>query len=111
MTAEALACGAVVVGTPAGATPEILRPLGDDLVSADASALALTETLLALLRQPERLTEVRGRARRRIAPGMGWNTVVDSHIETYESVRNGSVLPGRFPSQGHRTRRPTAVSR
>jgi glycosyltransferase involved in cell wall biosynthesis len=36
-TVEALACGTPVVGTPVGATPELLRPLEGGLVAASAT--------------------------------------------------------------------------
>ena len=36
-TVEALGCGTPVVGTPVGATPELLRPLSPDLVADSAS--------------------------------------------------------------------------
>ena len=36
-TAEALACGTVVVGTPIGANPEVLRRLDASLITGDAS--------------------------------------------------------------------------
>jgi glycosyltransferase involved in cell wall biosynthesis len=41
VTAEALSCGTPVVGTPVGATGEILTPLNRELLAADASASSL----------------------------------------------------------------------
>jgi len=38
VTAEALACGTPVIGTPVGATPELLEPLDARLVMKDATA-------------------------------------------------------------------------
>jgi glycosyltransferase involved in cell wall biosynthesis len=49
MTIEALACGTPVVGTPVGATPELLRPIDPALVTRDASAEALADTLRTVL--------------------------------------------------------------
>jgi glycosyltransferase involved in cell wall biosynthesis len=45
VTAEALACGTPVVGTPVGASPELLRPLDPHLVAADASGEALAAAI------------------------------------------------------------------
>jgi glycosyltransferase involved in cell wall biosynthesis len=49
MTIEALACGTPVVGTPVGATPELLRPIDPALVTRDASAEALADTIRTVL--------------------------------------------------------------
>jgi glycosyltransferase involved in cell wall biosynthesis len=44
-TIESLSCGTPVVATPVGANPEVLGPLREDLLCADASAAGLTERL------------------------------------------------------------------
>ena len=48
-TAEALACGTPVVGTPVGATPELLLPLDRRLVTAAADAESLAAGIAAVL--------------------------------------------------------------
>lgn len=49
-TAEALAAGTPVVGTPIGATPELLGPLDDRLVAAGTSPEHLADAIAAGLR-------------------------------------------------------------
>jgi glycosyltransferase involved in cell wall biosynthesis len=51
VTVEALACGTPVVGTPVGATPEILRNLDPGLLSAGTRAEDIAKSLYAVLRR------------------------------------------------------------
>jgi len=85
-TAEALACGAVVVGTPAGATPELLCPVDPALVTKDVSAPAIASGVLQLLAQPGRLAQIRKRALQRVVPAMSWDRVADNYLELYERL-------------------------
>jgi glycosyltransferase involved in cell wall biosynthesis len=89
-TAEALACGTPVVGTPAGGTQEILAPLHPDLVTADTSAEALASTVIAWLRRPDLLAGISLRARERVS-GMGWSAIAAAHIEYYGRI-GGATL-------------------
>ena len=91
-TAEALACGAAVVGTPAGATPELLAPLHPDLMTADVSAPAIAVTVDRWLSDRPLLAEVRSRAPARVAE-MGWDDVAGRHAELYE--RHAEMARGR----------------
>jgi glycosyltransferase involved in cell wall biosynthesis len=85
-TAEALACGAAVIGTPAGATPELLAPLDPVLLAEDVSAPAIARAVVAVLGDPERLQRIRAAAAARIMPAMGWDAVADRYLEIYESL-------------------------
>lgn len=73
MTVEALACGTPVVGTPVGATPEILTPLDPRLVAVAAAPDALAAAITAVLRSPGDLGE---RARRHVVAGYTWGHAV-----------------------------------
>jgi len=85
-TAEALACGAAVIGTPAGATPELLAPLDPALLAEDVSAPAIARAVVSILGDPDRLERIRAAAAARIMPAMGWDAVADRYLEIYESL-------------------------
>jgi glycosyltransferase involved in cell wall biosynthesis len=76
VTLEALACGTPVVGTPAGATPEILRPLDPELVSRGSSEEAIADALRRWLAAD--LAPMRVRAREH-ALGYDWDRVMDRY--------------------------------
>jgi glycosyltransferase involved in cell wall biosynthesis len=85
-TVEALACGAPVVGTPVGATPELLRGVDPALVTSDASPAAIASAVLRLLDDPARLRQISEVARSRVVPAMTWERVADRYIELYETL-------------------------
>jgi glycosyltransferase involved in cell wall biosynthesis len=85
-TAEALACGAAVVGTPAGATPELLSPVDPALVTEDVSASAIASGVLQLLAAPGRLEQIRKRALQRVVPAMSWDRVAENYLDLYERL-------------------------
>ncbi len=85
-TAEALACGTPVVGTPVGATPELLGPLEPALIAPDNTAHALAGTVNRILADPDRLASIAARCRPRVAPAMGWEAIAQRYLEAYESV-------------------------
>jgi glycosyltransferase involved in cell wall biosynthesis len=85
-TAEALACGAAVVGTPAGATPELLGPVDPALITGDVSAEAIAAAILGLIDDPARLARIRASAPARILPAMSWDHVADRYLELYEEL-------------------------
>ena len=50
VTTEALACGTPVLGTPIGATPELLAPLDPRLVAAGADSSSLADAITGFLK-------------------------------------------------------------
>lgn len=64
VTVEALACGTPVLGTPVGATPEILTPLDPSLLFADATTVGIAAGLARFLDHVERDREAVERLRR-----------------------------------------------
>jgi glycosyltransferase involved in cell wall biosynthesis len=51
VTIEALACGTPVLGTPVGATPEILRGIDPALLTGGTHAEAMAESLRTIIRR------------------------------------------------------------
>jgi glycosyltransferase involved in cell wall biosynthesis len=101
-TAEALACGTPVVGTPAGATPELLTPLDPALISPDNTADAIAETISRLLSDPDRLASIAARCRGHVAPAMGWDTIAERYLDAYEEAvwRRRPTLEAPISSRG-----------
>jgi glycosyltransferase involved in cell wall biosynthesis/SAM-dependent methyltransferase len=80
VTVEALACGTPVLGTPIGATPEILAPLQASLLFRDASARAMAEGLAwfleALASAPAGMTRLRAACRAHAEAHYGWERAI-----------------------------------
>ena len=92
-TAEALASGTPVVGTPVGATPELLEPLDPRLVArgTDPEALAAGITVGIELAR----SELRDRCRPYACEQFGWEPVMVGWerelLETAEKARRGGA--------------------
>jgi glycosyltransferase involved in cell wall biosynthesis len=74
-TAEALASGTPVVGTPVGATPELLEPLEPRLVTAGTGPEALADGVRDALAMAG--PELRERCRAHAVERLGWARVVE----------------------------------
>jgi glycosyltransferase involved in cell wall biosynthesis len=88
-TAEALACGTPVIGTPAGATTELLAELDPALVARDVTPDAIADAVVALMSNRERLSRLASRARARVHPAMSWPAIARRHREIYEDLVEG----------------------
>ncbi len=71
VTAEALASGTPVIGTPVGATPELLRPLDGGLVTKGTSAAHLADGIASVLARNG--SDLRRRSRRYAVERLAWS--------------------------------------
>ena len=85
VTVEALATNLPVVGTPAGATPEILGPIDEELITRDTSSDAIAEGIERWL---ARRSELEGTTRYRdeVMAKYSWERVTDRVEEYYEEM-------------------------
>lgn len=97
VTVEALACGTPVLGTPVGATPEILAPLSPALVFDDATAGAMAGGLWhfvdQLERDPPAIQRLREASRRHAEAHYSWSRSVGD-LETALGRLTGGAAAG-----------------
>jgi glycosyltransferase involved in cell wall biosynthesis len=95
VTVEALACGTPVLGTPIGATPEILAPLDASLLFRDASVAAIADGLDRFLRafgaDPAGTAALRAACRRHAETRYGWDRSVTALERALELVASGGA--------------------
>jgi glycosyltransferase involved in cell wall biosynthesis len=88
-TVEALSCGAPVIGSDSGATPELLQPLAAEtqcnLVFKSGSEDSLAELLLEILRKINLLPE-RKTCREYVLKCYTWSGPVLAHEKIYQSA-------------------------
>lgn len=95
VTVEALACGTPVLGTPVGATPELLAPLDPTLLARDATvaglARALDQFLARLRADPEGVEALRRACRRHAETHYDWEASVDGLERTLGALAAGGA--------------------
>jgi len=92
VTLEALACGTPSVGTPIGATPEILKPLAPQLVLDGAEPVAIRRGLTAVLEwlsDEGAARRLRRQCREYVEGRFGWDRAVDAVEGLIEELVHG----------------------
>lgn len=84
-TAEALACGTLVVVTPVGANAEVVHGLSPRLVARSAAPAHIADAVVDVVNMPD-LDGLRARARPHVEPRWGWPAVVDAHLDLYDRM-------------------------
>jgi glycosyltransferase involved in cell wall biosynthesis len=91
-TIEALAAGTPVVGTAVGATPEILRPLDERLLSPSASPSDLAATIAGALAATS--PDLRRRCVEYAEAEYRWERAIEPWLDALESTGSGARLEG-----------------
>ncbi len=82
VTAEAMASGLPVLGTPVGATRELLGAVDERLLFRDASAEAMRDGLLQFLNDPQPVLDLGPLCRRRAVAEFSWDAAAEK-IQSY----------------------------
>ena len=84
--AEAMACGAPVVASEAGALPEVVGTGGGGVLVPPDAPDALAKAIAALLEQPDARRALSARARSRIEAAYAWPRVAERTAAEYQRV-------------------------
>ena len=95
VTAEALACGLAVVGTPVGATPEILGGLDDRLVALGTAPEDLSRAILGYLQGDWAAHLTPARLHGFVAARYTWERHVAETERVYRSLLSPGLASGR----------------
>jgi len=91
VTAEALASGTPVVGTPIGATPELLESIDPRLIASGTDAAALSHAIRNGLEFTTR--DLRERCREYAVSRLSWKIVLPAWERALESAVRGRQVP------------------
>ena len=85
-TAEAMACGAVVVGTPVGANEEVIGNFNRSLVSRDPSPQAIADVVAAVVAKPNWVDDLRQLTSTYAHDRWSWRAVAQAYEGLYEQL-------------------------
>ncbi len=96
VTVEAMACGTPVIGTPVGATPELLRRLDPSLVLAGLDSQSIQQGCIDFLNRGKgQRNELRSKCRSHALELYSWESVTNIIENTLQSLLR---VPGSSPS-------------
>ena len=101
--AEAMACGTPVVGTTAGALPEIVEDGATGLLVPPADVESLAGAIRTLLAEPERCRSMGEAGVRRVRERFSWRRTAEETVALYEELlgRRAAATPSlRAVSRG-----------
>src|SRR5262245_8164465 len=103
---EAMACGAPVVASRAGALPEVVGTAGGGILVEPESPQALAKGIAQLLEQPAARAELGERGRRGVEAAYAWPRVAEATARVYAEVvaesRGGPARITTSASEGSR---------
>ena len=94
VTLEALACGTPAIGTPIGATPELLEPLAPQLVLAGTEPHAIERgicVMLEWLSDAAAVDRLREQCRAHVEGRYGWDLAVDALEHEIDGLLGGGT--------------------
>ncbi len=85
-TAEALSSGLPALGTPVGATPELLEPINPQLIFKGTQPEDLASGMETVLKNPKQFTSMSKKCRTIAVKNYGWDTVVDKIESEFKRI-------------------------
>jgi glycosyltransferase involved in cell wall biosynthesis len=84
--AESMACGTPVIGTRAGALPEVVGEDGAGILVPTRNPQALSQAVLEVLQDPERRKKMGVAGRQRVEKLFTWERVAERTVEAYKEL-------------------------